>query len=445
MAVRNHCRNLLLAALVVCSLVFGSHSKSLAQEAASASKLTIANPATPAVKSEPEPQVGPNPTPTPPPIPLSQPNAATPNILSPTAVPVLPVPAQTTPVSTSRNSTRNNNPFSPRLARAAPIMGDTLSPSITISDELGFEPREIPLGGGATRSKIAENSSSLPMDRLIFNYNHFHNAIDDTPTDSTDIDRFTLGYEKTFFEQMMSVEIRMPFLADNDFDNGIFSRNGGEVGNLSVTLKSVLTSDQDSLWAAGLTIDTPTGDGVVSIDNSIANPLTVAFSNDAVHLSPFIGFLCAPSSGNTHQGFVQIDVPTNANTLTFSDVSGANTEEFLEQTLLYLDYSFSKQIYNAGRSARSGCDIRRVLGLAELHYTTTLEDSDVAISGTAANPLFQVSSTGNRLDVLNLTLGLHTEFASGAQLRLGTVTPITDDLDRFFDFEFQAQLNILLR
>jgi hypothetical protein len=69
----------------------------------------------------------------------------------------------------------------------------------------------------------------------------------------------------------------------------------------------------------------------------------------------------------------------------------------------------------------------------------------MTFSGTTSNPLFQVTSAGNRLDVVNLTLGLHTELSNKAQLRLGAVAPITDDDDRFFDFEFQAQLNIMLR
>jgi len=347
-------------------------------------------------------------------------------------------PAPTSPVSntrnTSRNSNQNNSAFSPRLARAAPIMGDSFSPSLVIQDEFRLDGSGFPAGGGASRSKIAENSSSLPMDRLIFNYNHFHNAIDDTLTHSSNVDRFALGFEKTFRDEMMSIEVRMPFLADNDFGPvGMTSRNGSDVGNLSVTLKSVLTSDSDSLCAAGLTIDTPT-----SGDTILTGPLPLVFSNDAVHLSPFLGFLCTPRGGNIHQGFLQIDVPTNANGLT----DGINPPtELLEQTLLYVDYSFGKQLYNAGRSAQGSCDIRRVLGLAELHYTTTLEDSDVALLGMNN----QVTSRGNRLDVVNLTFGLHTEFTNGTQLRLATVAPITDGDDRFFDFEFQAQLNVLLR
>ncbi len=396
---------------------------------------------TPAAPTTPTPQVGPSPIDA-----ATQPGfseATDQNSLAPPRTNNR-RPARTSPVSTSQNSSRNNNAFSPRLARAAPIMGDSFAPSLVILDELGMHSNEFPQGGGATRSKIAENSSSLPMDRFIFNYNHFHNAIDEDIVESTNVDRFTLGFEKTFHDQLMSIEVRMPFVTDNDFVSTDFIRNGSDAGNLSLTFKGVLTSDSDSLLAAGLTVDTPTGGGSTLTINNVVDQLTVEVSNDAVHLSPFLGFLYAPGGGNTHQGFLQIDVPTNANAMQFSDISGTATTELLEQTLLYVDYSFSKQLYHAGRSARSGNGIRRILGLAELHYTTTLEDSDIVLSGTTSNPLFEVTSAGNRLDVVNLTLGLHTEFNNGTQFRMGTVAPITNDDDRFFDFEFQAQLNIPL-
>jgi hypothetical protein len=416
-------------------------SIALAQEAASTSPAETASPPVPtkAEQTTPAPKAGPGSTEVPRPNQLSQPGPTNQNLLAPLTTPV-----RSSLVSTSRNSTRNNNPFSPRLARAAPIMGDSLAPSLVFQDEFGYQGQKVALGGGATRAKIAENSSSLPLDRLIFNYNHFHNAIDDYLVESTNVDRFTLGFEKTFLDQMMSIEMRMPFVADNDFVVTDFVRNGSDVGNLSVTLKGVLASNYDSLLAAGMTIDTPTGGGTRLRINNIADPLVMDARNDAVHLSPFLGFLHASGGGITHQGFLQVDVPTNANGLGFTDASGTNTTELIEQTLLYLDYSFSKELYNSGRSARSG-GIQRILGLAEIHYTTTLEDSDVVFSGTALNPMYQVTSAGNQLDVVNITLGLHTELSNGKQLRLGAVAPITNDDDRFFDFEFQAQLNILLR
>lgn len=425
--------------LVICGVVVALSATSVeilqAQPVAEPAQSEIKNPATPtpANQTAPTPQVGPDPVESA----AGGAGAAAPNVLAP-AVQSNRRPTRATPASSVR-SNRNNNAYSPRLARAAPIMGDTLSPSLALGD---IEPQEIPQAGGATRAKIAENSSSLPLDRLIFNYNHFHNAVDEgLAQPSSDLDRFTLGFERTFFDQMASIEVRMPFVADNDFvDPADFARNGSDVGNLSVTLKGVLTADQDSLIAAGMTIDTPTGGDTIFTDFISGD--VIAIGNDAVHLSPFLGFLCAPRSGRTHQGFLQVDVPTNGNNIVINGGGAGLEEELLEQTLLYVDYSFSQELFNAGRSRRNNgnLEIQRILGLAEVHYTTTLEDSDVAFAGVN-----QISSFGNRIDVVNITLGLHTELKSGTQLRLGTVAPITDDDDRFFDFEFQAQLNVLLR
>ena len=146
----------------------------------------------------------------------------------------------------------------------------------------------------------------------------------------------------------------------------------------------------------------------------------------------------------SHQAFLQVDVPTNGNDLQFSDSStAATTSNLLEQSLLYVDYSFSKLMYESASSRQSGCSLRQLSALAELHYTTTLEDSDTVQISTLVND-FQITSFGNRIDVLNLTLGVHSIFGNGTQFRLGAVSPITDDDNRFFDFEFQAQLNIPL-
>jgi len=361
-------------------------------------------------------------------------------------------PTTAAPVSTSRNSTRRgNSSFSPRLARAAPIMGDSFAQPLQIS--IPSDPLDtlehglgvlLPQGGGGTRGKIAENSATLPLDRLIFNYNHFHNALSDFNGQSN-VDRFTLGFEKTFREGMFSVDVRLPLLANHDLSTPSFDRNGSEVGNLFVSLKALLTSDNDSAIVAGMTLDLPTADDVSVVLNRDVDPFFFSASNDAVHLAPYVGFLCAPRGGNTHQGFLQIDVPTGGNDLQFSDANtGATTVNLLEQTLLYVDYSFSKLLYTSPGKRRSNrCEIQQLTGLAELHYTTALEDSEVVQIDTGLND-FNVSNFGNRIDVVNLTLGVQTLFFGGTQLRLGTVSPITNEGDRFFDFEFQAQINVPL-
>lgn len=365
-----------------------------------------------------------------------------------TPAPVTNQPATPSPISTANTSSPSSSPFSPRLARAPFLLGDSFAPATQIA--FGFGPShhdeptvKLPPGGGATRAKIAENSSTLPMDRWIFNYNHFHNAISDFDQ-NTNVDRFTLGFEKTCLDGLCSVDVRLPLVANNDVLTDTFSRNGSELGNLSVTLKGLLTSDSTSALALGMTVDIPTGeDAGVLLERDI-NPLSVVASNDAVHLAPFVGFLCAPGGQFTHQGFVQVDVPTNPNDIQYLD-SGLTTpitEALLEQTLIYVDYSLSNLLYTGGRRG-PGYGVNRLYGLAEVHYTGTLDDSDSIQISTGVNDFF-ISNYVDGLHVVNLTLGLHTQLNNGAQVRFGTVTPLTDSQNRFFDFEVQAQLNIPL-
>lgn len=348
-----------------------------------------------------------------------------------------------TPVSTSSNSTRNSNPFSPRLARAAPIMGDSIPPSLeftyfdTLFDEHGYV-TQIPAGGGATRRKIAENTAAFPVDRLIFNYNNFQGAVESFDR-TTNVDRYTIGIEKTFLSSLFSLDVRFPLPGNNDVNTpGTFTRNGSQVGNLSVALKALLTSDDDSAIVAGLVVDTPTGGGTRV---SLFDDTFITYNNDAVHLAPFLGFLCLQDRSTTHQGFIQVDVATNANGFRYSDTSGnpAVDTEFQEQTLLYLDYSVSKAVYEGDR----GSILDRLTAIAEFHYTTTLEDTDVITIDNGFNN-FDFTSAGGRIDVLNFTAGFDTALSNGAHIRFGTVVPLTDGNDRFFDIEFQAQLNVPL-
>src|SRR5262249_923427 len=74
----------------------------------------------------------------------------------------------------------------------------------------------LPIAGGGSRiGKISENDSPIPRDRVFFSYNHFQNVfqISETPQSppgptllrQEPIDRYTLGFEKTFFDGWTSV------------------------------------------------------------------------------------------------------------------------------------------------------------------------------------------------------------------------------------------------
>ncbi len=62
-------------------------------------------------------------------------------------------------------------------------------------------------GGVVGRTKISDDNSPLPRDRVIFNYDYFDNA--QLTSTGVNVHRFSPGFEKTFFDQMASIEVRV--------------------------------------------------------------------------------------------------------------------------------------------------------------------------------------------------------------------------------------------
>ncbi len=91
---------------------------------------------------------------------------------------------------------------------AAPAMlGDFFGGNFGFSS---FDTATLAVAGGIRNFKIAENVSPMPQDRVFFNYNHFHNAVEDINGRAYSLDRFTFGGEKSFADQLFSLEARLP-------------------------------------------------------------------------------------------------------------------------------------------------------------------------------------------------------------------------------------------
>jgi hypothetical protein len=311
----------------------------------------------------------------------------------------------------------------------------------------------LPIVGGARTTKMAENDIAMPVDRVFFNYNHYHNAFEMSQTQAfppgttlfrqEPIDRYTVGVEKTFFDGMTSVELRMPFNGSFDASLPGMTVSNGNVGNLGVVLKGLLYQDELLGIGTGLGIDTPTG----SSTDARLGTANLRFENEAVHLLPWLGFLYAPGdpqwgwgSGLFMTGFVQVDVAANGNNVQFVDPgSGARTNlgRYTEQTLLFADLGVGHWLYRDS-------DAPRWTGLAvvgELHYTTSLQDTDV-LAGTANGTGAVITNVANRVDVLNGTIALQALMFDASSLRVGGVFPLGSDPERrFFDAEVQVQFN----
>jgi hypothetical protein len=296
--------------------------------------------------------------------------------------------------------------------------------------------------------KIAENNIAMPTDRVFFNYNHFHNALSiqeqslsppgPNIINQAPIDRYTLGVEKMFFDDLWSCEVRMPFVSSFDAQREAFGVDGGNIGNLAVILKNLLYVGDTISIAGGVGLDMPTGSDVGVRVGSI--PLQ--FENDSFHVLPFIGFAAAPADNWFVTGFAQIDLATCGNEVLFSDGAGSQSLGWLnEQNLIYIDLATGTWIYR-------NPDAVRLTGIAimgEVHYTTTIQNSDqiaaVVPSPFGPTPLV-IDNPFNRQDIVNATIALQMEIANTTTFRIAGVFPLGEAPDeRFFDSEVQFQIN----
>ncbi len=342
----------------------------------------------------------------------------------------------------SRSGTSASQGSALRLASAPNMFGDFFNQGGQVSMTGTVNAlADMPLAGGGRRAKIAENNKALPVDRCYFMYHHFQNALSANPntllpglTRDFSVDRYTIGMEKTFFDGLWSIDVRMPFTRQYGVSPGKFAVGAGDIGNLSIGLKRLLAVSDRGALAAGLLIDTPTG----SDATCRAATTNITMHNDAVHLSPFVGFLAAPNDCFFYHGFLQVDVAANGNRIDYADnylVSSGRLGTLSEQTLMHVDFSVGRWLY------RNSCR-RGMTGLAsiiEFHYTTALQDADV-ISGTLGGTSASFGNLRNRFDIVNLTVGLHAEMARKTTIRVAGVFPL-NAVDRPFDSEVQVSVN----
>jgi hypothetical protein len=356
-------------------------------------------------------------------------------------------PAQTAPQSDFLASiygrTSASEP-STRLAGTPNMFGDSFESGngMFVSGPSGFGSANAPLAGGNRRMKISEDDNSLPQDRVFFLYNHFHDAvsIDDFPISSPatqrsiSLDRYTIGFEKTFHDGLWSVELRMPFGGGYGYESADFASNAGQIGNLDFVLKRVLYKSETTVAAIGLCVDTPTGSDATGMGQGVEYDI----HNQAVFLSPYLGILRVPNDKLFCQAFLQIDVPTGGNRIDYVDTGASTSGSFgtlYDQALMYVDLSVGYWL------SRNPC-ADWVTGLAtvlELHYTTTLQDATI-VNGTTSGRYFSFGNFSNRVDVLDLTFGLHTELRNNTLCRVAGVVPLRTDADRLFNAEVQFQL-----
>lgn len=268
-------------------------------------------------------------------------------------------------------------------------------------------------GGSVGRLKIAENTSPLPQDRLLFNYSFFSGT-----SIGADVSRFTFGAEKTFWDGMASIEIKAPMaqtLSSNIPDPSAPDFSHSEFGNLMITPKVILLDRDTWKLTGGVSLTLPTA------DDTRWGDLTI--ENESVFLSPFFGLVWTPNDRFFAQAILQYDVD-----LTGSPITGAGPDytQLNGTTWQWLDVGAGVWVIdNTGYSNR----LQKMAVVGEFHWNQSLNDRD-----WIGEPVTNVS-------IVDLTIGAHFLMRNNTTVTAGYAFPIGNSSDQQFNGEFRLMVN----
>ena len=313
-----------------------------------------------------------------------------------------------------------------------------LSQSFTfVGPDVQFTPDHLVLaistpGGGDLlgRSKISDNNSPIPRDRIFLDYNYFQNAA--LSSSGLDVQRFTPGFEKTFFNGNMSVEMRFPMgiTLDNKLvADGVTDMHANEFGDISVIFKALLWTDYQTSFTAGMGVTAPTG-ADVSVDLANGTQL-VRVRNESIHVKPYVAVL--RQQGNYFaQAFLIGDFDTNGNPVELNETGNglADAGTLQTQSLLQFDASVGAWLH---RNASSRAYLNGLAATMEVHSTSSISNLD-----TINSSMFQVVDPNSDFDIINMTFGAHAVFGKTV-VTAGYSVPVSSV--QSFDGEFRTFVN----
>jgi len=373
-------------------------------------------------------------------------------------------------VRTRRSFSSTRNSMSQlRFASVPDMFGDLMlrGGQITATETLTGIPNPgvsttagIPGPGGLRGTLVGENNRALPTDRIYFNYNQYRKPVHQTTlvdgtqpagyADSSALQKYMLGFERTLFDGRSSLEARLPFFESQNINipatiaspHANVASDGSEVGNLTLIFKHIFRESCTTVYSLGLAMELPTGNDA-SLD---VGGTRYEFENEAVYLSPFLAVMYAPNQCFFANSFLQVTTPTSGNTLGFVALDGTGDVgefgSYNDQTLIHMNLSLGRWIHRNPHSEF----ITGLATLAELHYTGTLQGADT-VNGfrDVAGPfpeVAEVTLTPRTSDfhVVNAVLGLQFQIRQTTLLRVAGVAPLTDSGNRLFNSELSVQL-----
>ena len=292
-------------------------------------------------------------------------------------------------------------------------------------------------GGGVGRIKLAENTSILPRDRVYFGYQYFNGV--PLTSNGVNVNRYVPGFEKTFFNGLTSVEVRVPFAGTLDSTQNInaIGATNTQLGNVTVFLKGLLYSSDTCAFGGGLTITTPTANDQV-VTQGGSDILRVR--NQGTHLAPYLGVVWMPGRFFT-QMYAQYDVDATGRSVYMANNQTGALEKagnYSDTSVMFLDWNFGYWIYRDPSTFITG-----IAPIFEVHYNQALGNADTVNNGSinSGNITTVYTDTNANYSIVNLTAGSHFVFGQRSTLTLAGVVPVTNNSNRAFSGELQVMFN----
>ncbi|MBS0260992.1 MAG: hypothetical protein JSS02_03475, partial [Planctomycetes bacterium] len=283
--------------------------------------------------------------------------------------------------------------------------------------------------------KIAENTSPMPRDRVFFNYSDFR-GVPLTMT-GVNVSRLTPGFEKTFFDQSASIEMRFPFastLNNTIVADGPASAGDVQFGDISLTGKGLIYTDEELALSAGLQLALPTAN---ALNVGLADGTRlVRIKNESVYLMPFLGGLWTPGDRFYTQGFLQFQVPANSNGVYVNNTfnGGPLTAAGSIQDVPYVFCDLGTGYWFFRNDEGSG--ITGFSGTVEMHYNASLGTSETVTAGA-----YRIGSAANSVEMLNGVIGGHLYFNQNLSVTAGYAFPFGNPTDQLFTGELRVFMN----
>ena len=312
------------------------------------------------------------------------------------------------------------------------------------------------LGGGVGQIKLMEAGSPIPRDRVMLNYSYFSGV--PIGTGNLNVNRFTPGFEKTFFEGNSSIEVRVPMAitAASTFVHDEISSIDStdyQFGNVTTFLKTLLYRDDTFAMSAGGGLVLPTAANTVMLSEFNGRDHTdLIIRNESIHLMPFLGGTYTPNDRFFSQSMVQVDFSANGNPVSVESISPQfpfgeggplkRIGSLNDATFLYASVGTGYWLH---RAAAGTSRLTGIAPIAELHYNRSLQPTD---SVTIPNSGFTyylrgqtIGSKDSNIEVINVVFGLTILADDNKSLTAAYTVPIGGGRDMQFTGEVRVLFN----